>query len=376
MDVNTIDISKFQQDDHFYEEIDLILTVKSFDLQAIRKRYLKSKKNVSGRAGSVERREAGTGGVVQLRIEKGKIVAQKILTRMNEPRGIGCSEQCETENTIFGIASENIVYLLEGDQTKKITHPWFSYIHTISFPPSDPKKLLIASSGLDCIFEYNLDNMEQSFEWFAWENGFESAVDPNTGDEIILTRNSKLSEAITQSGKKVILVENPDKQGLPTAMRAAFINSVTYDSNSSNHMLATFFHKGMVFSIDRNSKIATPVLSGLKNPHGGMNYGTEYMATSTASGEVVIGNENKQTRYSFCHLPGKPDYLGDLEWLQTSTVINDNIITIDSNRTSLVIFNPDKGCYSKIPYDDNWAIQDMVLANISAAQIGQMMKLG
>ena len=39
-----IDISKFQRDSSFYGQIDLLLTVKSFDLQAIRKRYLESKK--------------------------------------------------------------------------------------------------------------------------------------------------------------------------------------------------------------------------------------------------------------------------------------------------------------------------------------------
>ena len=39
-----IDVSKFQRDSSFYGQIDLLLTVKSFDLQAIRKRYLESKK--------------------------------------------------------------------------------------------------------------------------------------------------------------------------------------------------------------------------------------------------------------------------------------------------------------------------------------------
>ena len=50
-----IDLSQFQRDHSFYGELNLLLTVKSFDLQAIRKRYLASKKNK--RAGSVERRK-------------------------------------------------------------------------------------------------------------------------------------------------------------------------------------------------------------------------------------------------------------------------------------------------------------------------------
>ena len=39
-----IDLSQFQKDHTFYGELNFLLTVKSFDLQAIRKRYLASKK--------------------------------------------------------------------------------------------------------------------------------------------------------------------------------------------------------------------------------------------------------------------------------------------------------------------------------------------
>ena len=51
-----IDLSQFQKDHTFYGELNFLLTVKSFDLQAIRKRYLASKKN--NRSGSVERRKS------------------------------------------------------------------------------------------------------------------------------------------------------------------------------------------------------------------------------------------------------------------------------------------------------------------------------
>ena len=42
-----IDISQFRRDSSFYGELNLLLTVKNFDLQAIRKRYLASKKKQS-----------------------------------------------------------------------------------------------------------------------------------------------------------------------------------------------------------------------------------------------------------------------------------------------------------------------------------------
>ena len=47
-----------------------------------------------------------------------------------------------------------------------------------------------------------------------------------------------------------------------------------------------------------------------------------------------------------------------MEWLQNSK-INDFIVTIDSDRTSFVIFHR-KQLYDIIPYNDNWAVQDLV----------------
>ena len=70
-----IDISKFQRDSSFYDQIDLLLTVKSFDLQAIRKRYLESKKINALEVLSVENQALG--GVVSLSLNKGKLLTMK-----------------------------------------------------------------------------------------------------------------------------------------------------------------------------------------------------------------------------------------------------------------------------------------------------------
>ncbi len=68
-----IDISNFEEDHSFYDELDLLITIKSFNLQAIRKRYLESRKNKSGKAGSVERREVSTGGIARVKINGSKV---------------------------------------------------------------------------------------------------------------------------------------------------------------------------------------------------------------------------------------------------------------------------------------------------------------
>ncbi|PCH67696.1 MAG: hypothetical protein COC01_05280 [Bacteroidetes bacterium] len=363
MDKQIIDISKFKESNDFYDSFTLITTVKSFDLQEIRKRYVASRKtNKSGKVGSVERREVGVGGIVKVNIDQGKVTSTDILAKFKEPRGIGIC------NDYLGIAAENTVFLISDNAIKEINNPWFSYIHTIDFSPHESNKVLISSSGLDCIFEYDTENLSETFSWFAWENGFNEAIDPKSEEKIILTRDALTAEDLKNSHQNVILIENPTEQVLPTAMRAAFINSVVYDSESPANILGTFFHKGAVYKINMNDKQANSALEELKSPHGGFRLNNDIMATSTATGEVVIGDSDNQERFTFENLPGKPDYLDGLEWLQNSKLIGDNIITIDSNRTSFVIFNIKTEVYSMVPYDNNWAIQDMIIGEISARQ--------
>ena len=73
-----VDISKFKQDSSFYGSLNLVLTVKSFDLQAIRKRYIKSRSDKIGKTGSVERRRVSMGGIVSMSIDSGKIREEKV----------------------------------------------------------------------------------------------------------------------------------------------------------------------------------------------------------------------------------------------------------------------------------------------------------
>jgi hypothetical protein len=280
---------------------------------------------------------------------------------MKEPRGIHAA------GGLTAISSEDTVYLVGDDGIRTITDPWFSYIHTVDILP-DHHCLLVASSGLDCLFEFDTETLEKKYEWFAWENGFDIAHDPATGQEIVLTRSRSAAERMTQNGTAHLLVDNPRNEALPTAKRAAFINSVCYDAGRSTRFLGTYFHEGAVYAIDRMSGGATLVLDGLKNPHGGRNFRDGYMATSTGSGEVVIGSMNEQRRYDFSRISGKPDGLEDLEWLQNSIVFEDMIVTIDSNRTSFVIFNPDAGLCSVVPYDNNWAVQDLIVSELSCDQ--------
>lgn len=363
-----IDLSTYTTNDNFYGEIDLLLTVKNFDLQSIRARYIASKNNKSGKAGSVERRKVGTGGICFVKMKDGRLTQEDVYVSLKEPRGIA------VKGDLLAIAAENTVYLID-DEIRKIENPWFSYIHTIDFNPHDPSKILVASSGLDCIFEYDLNTLEQVYAWHAWDNDFRESINKE-GEAIILTRHADEVAKLESEGHQVKLMNDPANQTLPTAQRAAFINTVTYDVNEPNYLLATFFHEGAVFRIDMNTGKSIQVIDGMKNPHGGRNEGDLFMATSTGTGEIIRKNSQEEVKYQFKNLAGKDPELGEMEWIQNAIDKNGNIIAIDSNRTSFVIFNPEQEIISKVAYNDNWAVQDLVVGTASNKQIELMKGLG
>ena len=338
----TIDLSTFKRDKTFYPETKLLITIKSFDLQAIRQRYLKTKNKKSNRAGSVERRSVTEGGLASLVIKKGEIKIQEVLLHLPEPRGI------DIQDGVLAISSENKVYIFHDNQITEIENDWFSYIHTVSLKKDH---VLISSSGFDAIFEYNFKTKKQTFEWFAWENGFDHGLNAE-GEKVYLTRDHNKAEELKLKGLKYLYITNPKEQALPTSQRAAFINSVIYDPYDKNKIIATFFHEGCVYSIDMQNGNYKKVLDSLKNPHGGRKLKNDYRATSTTSGEVVLGDLKNNKRYQFQQIEGKPEELSGFEWIQNSVMIDHFIISIDSNNLRVA--------FSSINLDDVEPLFDSV----------------
>lgn len=367
---HTIDISTFQRDHAFYGNIPILFTIKSFDLLAIRKRYLTSRANKQNRTGSVERRDVAPGGIAKGTLSMGKLNDYELLTKQPEPRGIAFSQH------YFCFSSENTIYIFPRDKAPlSIQDPWFSYIHTLDL---DEDKILISSSGLDAIFEWDILSQKKTWEWYAWENGFNKSIDPHSGETVYLTRNKEEARHYQQQGIAHILIEDPVEQALPTSRRAAFINSVCYNRHDDSSIIATFFHEGAVYQIDRLSGASKKCIGQLKNPHGGRNYRTGYMATSTASGEIVVKeNTDRQTsrQLNLTSLPGKPTTLQEMEWIQNTMVYNDLLISIDSNRSTFVVMDIRKKLFDMIPFDPNFAIQDIVTGSLTKEVVAEIKSL-
>ena len=114
----------------------------------------------------------------------------------------------------------------------------------------------------------------------------------------------------------------------------------------------------------------------MQSPHGGARYSSDFMAANTKGGEVVLGNLWNQDRYTFSSLTGKPDMLSDFEWIQNSIQVDGNIISIDSNRNSFVIIQPENEQIDFVPFDNNWAVQDLIQAEPSLEQLNMLRNIG
>ncbi len=346
-----IDMRDLATDHSFFGKQTLLLAVKSFDLQAIRKRYLASRKR--SKSGSVERREPANGGLVLLEIENGIIIKTDIVARLKEPRGIDIGRR------LAAVSSEDRIFVFSknGSHPDEIDYQWLSYIHTVRFNEHE-SRLLVSSSGVDSLLEFDCGSGEILWEWDAWENGFDCGENPDTGEKHYLTRSPAKAEELSRKGKKPLLVTDPKKEPLPTALRAAFMNSAEYDTDGN--ILTTLFHHGQVMKVDYRSMSTEVLAEGLAKPHGGMPFRDGYLVTDTGGGRVVLRSKNGTVGYDFSRLPGKAEEVKELEWLQFSRNKDSMIATLDSNRTAIVFFDIVAGKKMIVPYDPNWALQEFV----------------
>jgi hypothetical protein len=347
------DIVEFDSDEQFFGRTDLILVAKSFDLEGIRKRYLQSIKR--GRIGSVTRRMPSLGGIIHVIIEEGRVARHDIIARIYEPRGIDLSQ------SKLAVSSENKIFIFDinADKPEVIEHPWLSYIHSVRFN-SDGRRLLVSSAGCDTILEFDLESRKVTWEWLAWENGYKTGVDPRTNESHLLTRCEREAKEIERLGSKVILVTNPKKNPLPTALRAAFINGAEYIGGK--RILATLFHHGCVVAIEKEDKSGKVIIDGLSRPHGGMYVNGKYLVTDTGKGRVLLASNGRSMEYDFSRLPRKAKEVGSAEWLQFSRMPKENlIISADSNRCQIIWVDMKKRKRMEVDHPVNLAVQEFIV---------------
>jgi hypothetical protein len=351
--INTHLLNTWKQDSHFYPSAEILLSIKSFDLAAIRKRYLASRKNLSGTGGSVERRAVSLGGLAKLTIGSGHLKTSLLIPNLKEPRGLSSA----SDRLAFSL--ENEVIILDENGLHSFSDPWFSYIHTVAFHPHKKETVLVSSSGFDALFEFHYPTGTKTWEWFAWENGLNKAKNAS-GESIYLTRKAEQRQEWLNEGIEHLYIANPKTDHLPTAQRAAFINTASYDPNGE--ILATLFHEGTVRQINHVTGESTIVVRGLKNPHGGYRSISHIMVTNTGKGELWLEAQNgDQDHFISEGLSGKAPEMGDANWWQNAIAWGQNYIVIDSNRNALLILDPVAKLFDLLSFNADWAVQDLIL---------------
>jgi hypothetical protein len=272
----------------------------------------------------------------------------------------------------MALAGGSYVKIINFDTATEtaLRHPWLSQVHSVQFSAAG-NRLLVASAGFDAVIEFDLDTGKSSWEWFAWEHGFDRSA---LGHHVV--RSGEARDALTAIGHEVILVDNPLSYpfGVATRYIPAHLNSALYDADG--RVLVTLFHQGAGITIDRASGEVRELISGLVNPHklsrrrqGG------YFVSDTRRGKLVLIDEGyRRSEISLSGLPGvgRSPVLG--EFLQNATEVKDGLFAcVDIHRNSLWLVDVKRRKYRGVKFPLEWSVHDVaVLGQEHRSKIGQL----
>ncbi len=347
-----IDVATLKENSTLGNGVPLAIQLKGFNRMD---RIGRGKEQVlNGQRGSSTSRPISNGAVMVMSdlAKQTSLSANSSALTLNLPDSRGIA----THGDEIYLGSVDRVYHIDaGNGTKSILeHPWFAFIHSLQLTENG-EKILVTSPGFDRIIELDTATGAPSWEWVAWDHGYDHSV---ASGKKIVTRpaDSGLDNAVLISSPK----DYPGGLGLPPADRAAFPNSATYFLDNKS-ILATLFHGGLI-KIDRKTGNVDLVLSDLSHPHGILKYQSGYIVTDTGHGAFLVLDKNLKVakRVSFINLPGKAKEAQSAEWLQNVAPLNNGLlVAIDSNRASFYILDLDNKLKRRISYDPNWVVQEV-----------------
>ena len=314
---------------------DFLVAVKSFDIEAIRRRHMANPK------GSFTRRPPAVGGLCHL-VVRGGVPDFKMLAEVRECRGVS------VEDGFLAVSAEDEVIVVGHDSLKVFRNPWFSYIHTVRL--AEGRRVLVASAGWDRVIELSTSDGKVLGEWIAWEHGCSGGKD-SLGWPTRLTRDPEVAERCWNRGERARLCADP-KDILPTGCRATSISSAEYDGET---WVLTLFRQGEVISVrqDGHSKM---LMEGLASPHNGQVKDGVVWAADTGRGRV-LGLGARPYEFDFSSLPG--NLHAPVEWLQSFCWCEDgSLAAVDSNRNAIWLVG--MTMRQRVPIPEGWAVQEIV----------------
>jgi len=259
----------------------------------------------------------------------------------------------------MGLAGANYVWLIdmESGEVKACRDPWLSQSHTVQFS-ADGKRLLVVSSGFDAVIEFDTENGEVIWQWFAWDHGYDRS---KLGHYVV--RSPEKSETLKAMGHEVLLVDDPSKFefGVPTRLCPAHLNSAHYDADGK--ILVSLFHQGAGIVIDKSTGEVCEAITGLINPHkfsrrkrGG------YCISDTRRGKLIFMDKKyrRTSELTLAEAPGIERSPLLSEFLQNATELKDDLFAcVDIHRNTLWLVDVKRRRYRGIKFPVEWSMHDV-----------------
>ncbi|MGB5157217.1 YncE family protein [Desulfobacterium sp. N47] len=289
-----------------------------------------------------------------------------------EPRGVAV----RFDFTVIGFVDRLVVLRTNtGKILKEIENPLFRNIHSVNFSKNNPMRVLVCCTGTESILEIDIGTGNVCWEWFAWDNGFNT--NPRGLTLVRLGKESAYKNKIFiidhKDAKKKLLSKDPcDKHaisidmgnienllGLEKWQKSVDPNWATYGCDDQT-ILATFLYRGVAVEISRNDGTVKTLISDLNRPHGLIKYEDGYVVSDTRNGAVLIlDKEGKKTKQvDFSNLDSHSNE--GKEWIQNTHQLDCGLLaTIDSKRNRIYLWNPIEKTYSVLPFPENYALQSV-----------------
>lgn len=305
------------------------------------------------------------------------------LWRVNgaEVRGVAVRDEITVIAFVNGLG---IYSTGSGRWLQTIEDPQFKNLHSVMFSPGDPQRVLISNAGLDSILELDLSAQRVTWSWHAWSHGYginpfgvhllaDLADFPGKSEDRLLT-HAEVKERMREEKRGIptgerwfvhVACDNvAHPLGLEKWMKGAEPNWAGYDGQSDK-ILATLFVANVAVQIDRKTGVAREVCGGLSRPHGMVPFRDGYLISDTRKGRVLLLDAGFQVRqiYDFSTMPCSSAMAdGDGEWLQFSTPIGDGTLlaTVDSRRSVIFVWNPDRLVYTAYPFPEHWSVHGVL----------------
>ncbi len=350
--IEAVDISQFKKTDNVLNNSEWLLVVKSQDQLERRRRMLESRKG--GKIGRVNERPTSIGLLASVTLQDGMCVLQDS-KEFREPRHI----RRHPEHGYLITEIDCVKWIDDrGRVIREYRHPFFAFLHTIDLSPNG-KRMLIVSSGYDACFEIEIETGDVTWEWFAWDHGF----NPD-GEDFWLAANIEQYQQYLAQKKKTLLIDPAQygEQGLVTARRTAHPNVAMYDHyGESGDILLSIAHDGRIYRVKQDGGDAVCVCDCLSQmPHGLQPYRDGWLMTNTTLGEWWHFSVDWEPifRASLTSLGGKVEGTEEVEWVQQVVAVHDGLLLcLDANR-GLIGVDMCQRAYTLYQVHPNWCIQD------------------